>query len=84
MQSEMIKSVWVSHQFSVKIRTNLVDLQDDFSDLRLETRKIARKCFRRASNCLLHEIVPLERRIRRVLSIECFKPIFLVIPKSSV
>lgn len=41
----------------------LVDEQDEFTDLRLETRQIARKCFKRAANCLLHDTVPLERRI---------------------
>lgn len=42
----------------------LIDLNDEFADLRLETRQIARKCFRRAVNCILHEVVPLERRIK--------------------
>jgi hypothetical protein len=63
MQNDRTRFVQVSATLYFFIRLFSVNAQDEFADLRLETRQIARKCFKRAVNCLLYEIVPLERRI---------------------
>lgn len=49
--------------FARRIAHDLASVDDQFRDLPTDTYESIRRCFRRVRNCLLRDVVPLERRI---------------------